>query len=159
MIGRIFERVLDGFSFLSGSVLIFMSISINIEVIMRYCFNRPTSWAVDFNGYALIYMTFLSAAWVLKKDGHVKIEILLDYLPKKVQRILNVITSAIGASLSAIFTWYSLQIMLEALRQKEMFVESVIVPRWPILMVMPIGAFLLVLQFIRRGWLQALSDS
>ena len=66
-------------------VLIFMTISVNYEIIMRYFLNNPTLWVNRASCFSLIYITFLGGAWVLAKEGHVRIEVLLDALPLKAQ--------------------------------------------------------------------------
>ena len=149
---RIFKALLTGFACCAGVVLIFMTVSINFEVLMRYLLNRPTSWVVDSNSYALVFMTFLSAAWVLSREGHVKIELLVDRLPEKARRIINAATSIAGVILCGLFSWYGVVITHRAIVQKEMLVESIIVPKWPIVAVMPIGGFLLMIEFMRKGW-------
>ena len=155
MLIRVYHHLLAGLAVVAGAVLIFVVASITFEVVMRYFLNRPTSWVVDFSQYALVYITFLAAAWVLKREGHVKIEVLVDYLPQKTQRALNTTTSIIGALLCGLFFWYSLQITVEAFEAKAMFVEATVVLKWPILMVLPLGSFVIGLQFLRRAWLFA----
>ena len=136
----------------AGAVLVLLALSINFEVVMRYFLGSPTSWVVDFSQYALVYITFLAAAWVLAREGHVRIELLVNRLSPKVQRLLKFSTSVVGAVLCGLFFWYSLQITLEAINTKELFVEATVVPKWPILIVLPIGSIVITLEFLRKAW-------
>ena len=152
MFSRWFNRVLIAFTFAAGLVLVFMWVTVNFEIIMRYFLGQSTMWVVDFAEYAIIYITFLATAWVLAREGHVKIELLVDRLPPRAQWMLNTVTSVIGALLCAVLFWYSLQITLEAIEQRALFTEGgMIVPVWPILIVMPVGSLVLTLQFLRRA--------
>lgn len=152
MLNRMLDCVLKLSTILGGVVLVFITVSVNYEVVVRYFLNSPTNWVADFTCYGLIYLTFTVAAWVLAKEGHVKIDVLLNCLSEKNQRILNTITSIVGTLLSAVFFWYSLKVTVDAFQSQQMFITGLILPKWPVLMIMPIGTFILVLQFMRRTW-------
>jgi TRAP-type C4-dicarboxylate transport system permease small subunit len=149
---RLLDRLVVSLAWVAGGFVIFMWISINFEVVMRYFLLSPTSWVTDFSLYFILYITFLGTAWVLKKDGHVKIELLLNALPPGVRRPINTITSILGALVCAVLFWYSLTLTVNAFQTQALFVKSVIVPRWPVYVVMPLGFILLVFQFLRRAW-------
>jgi TRAP-type C4-dicarboxylate transport system permease small subunit len=43
----VFDRVLDITAFLGGALLVFLILSVCWEVVLRYFFNKPTSWVVE----------------------------------------------------------------------------------------------------------------
>ena len=154
MIARIthfLDLVMVSLAWVARGIVVFLWISINYEVIMRYVFNRPTSWVTDLTIYLIPFIVFLGTGWLLGKDGHIRIELLLDVLSPKILRVMNVITSIIGIFVCIIFFWYSMKNFLDAIREKELIVQAIILPKWPVLMVLPVGFFLLILQFIRRA--------
>jgi TRAP-type C4-dicarboxylate transport system permease small subunit len=128
-----------------------MVVSVNIEVFLRYFFNKPTIWAADITEYGLIYATFIPAAWVLLKEGHTKVEIIVDRLQPKLGHLVNGITSFVGALISAVFCYFSLMLTLRSIESGHIFAKALIIPRWPVQIVMPLGTLLLTMQFIIRG--------
>jgi len=136
----------------AGVVIVFMAISIDFEVVMRYLFIRPTSWVTDFCTYFLLYICFLGTAWVLAREGHVKLEILLSVLSPKVQRVLNIITSLVGVLVCATLFWYSLDLTMQTFQTNSLFVRQVLVPRWIVYAVIPFGCLLLSVEFGSRTW-------
>ena len=152
MLGRVFDRVLVASACVGAFITVFLWLSINLEVFMRYVLNSPTKWVVDFAGFFVIAITFLGAAWLLSKDGHVKIELVLNMLPPKVQRILNIITSVLGGICCGVLLWYSVQMTLVAFQESHYFYQVIIIPRWPVYALIPFGSLLLTVQFLRRGW-------
>ena len=52
----------------SAATLIFVAMMLVVcaEVLLRYGFNSPISWVVEISEYALLWITFLGAAWVLR---------------------------------------------------------------------------------------------
>lgn len=152
MVNRLFDRVLISLAWVAAAIVVYLAVSVDFEVVMRYFFNRPTSWTVDFAEYALIYILFLSAAWVLSREGHVKIDFLLRALSTRVQRVVNIITSLVGAGACGVFFWFSLRATWEAFLAGDLIFRATVVPKWPIFMIMPIGSLLLTLQFLRSAW-------
>ena len=123
MFNRVFDYVVRLFAVVAGVILVLMTASVNYEVFMRYFFNRPTTWVVDYSQYSLVIITMLATAWVLTREGHVKIELIVGALSPKVQQVLNTITSALGVLVCGIFFWYSLQVTLDAFSLKQVFIH------------------------------------
>ena len=88
-VGNIFNHCNRALALVAGVVTVFVMLAINYEVFMRYFLNRPTLWTLEISEYSLVYITFLGAAWVLRKDGHVKIDLLVRVLKPRSQIILN----------------------------------------------------------------------
>ena len=65
------------------------------EVVCRYIFNRPTMWSFDIS-YMLGSTAFaIGAAWTLKKDIHVRVDILYSRLSPKAQGLIDILLSLI----------------------------------------------------------------
>ena len=152
MLGRWFDYLLVGSAYLAGAIIVLMTLGVNYEVMMRYFFRLTPAWVTDYSEFALVYLTILAAAWVLAKEGHVKIELITNALSQKTQRLMNIITSAFGVLLCGVFFWYSLQVTLSAFRLNQVFIHATATPQWPIWMALPIGSLLLTFQFLRRTW-------
>jgi TRAP-type C4-dicarboxylate transport system permease small subunit len=146
-----FDTVVDSLAFLSGALLILIMISISVDVIMRYFFNRPLFWVGELAEYALLYITFTGAAWVLKKDRHVKIDVLVAGLNPKKRYILDWFVNIICIFVCAVLTYYG------AVVARDHFVRGVYnptlmsFPKGPLLAIIPIGTLLLTIQFIRKA--------
>lgn len=151
-LGRAFDRTIMALTYLAGAILLFMAGAVLYEVFMRYLFNQPTRWVIEFSEYMLLYMALLAGAWVLKHEGHVRVEMLVDILPRRVQAGLHAVTSWVGAVVCALFFWYSATLVWETFWSGEVLFRAVHVPKWAVLASLPIGLFPLTLQFIRRSF-------
>ena len=159
-ITTIFDRIMDSFAFMAGITLILVMLGVGAEVVSRYFFSKPILGVLEFSEIGLLYITYLGAAWLLKKEGHVKVEMVLSRLQPKTQVIANVTTSLVCAALSLIVTWYGTLITLSHYEQGIYRVSLLHTPTAPVLMIIPIGSLLLSLQFLRRtyGYLTNLRD-
>ena len=148
---RIFDRILDVTVVIAGIILIYMMLSVCVDVVMRYFFNLPTIWVVEIAAYCLLFMTFLVAAWVLKREGHVKIELILDRMRPSGQNLLNGITSIIAAIIFLVITWYGAKITWN-LYQTNFIVNTVLMPpKFVIIFIIPLGTLLFSIQLVRRA--------
>lgn len=159
-IGAIFDGVIDTAAALSGILIIFLMLSVCAEIFMRYFAGVTTVWVLETNEYALLYITFLGTAWVLKRGGHVAMDILVTRLNRSTQLLVNISTSFIGATACFIITWFGARVVWEYLDTGRMLVNGLTVPAAPIFVVIPLGFFLLSVQFLRRahGYFRSLGN-
>jgi len=147
---KIFDYTLKGTAYFSGGLIIILMLSISYEVVMRYFFNSPTSWAIDFSGYMQYAIVMLGAAWVLKRNGHTKIDLLSAQLKGKKQTILNAITSSIGLLTCTVFFWEGLTATWQAYQRHEFLYREIEIPVAPLFVIFPISFLLLCIQFARE---------
>ena len=62
--------------------------------------------APDYAGYAMAAASFLAFASALNKGAHIRVSILLNALPRRISRWVDVWCFAIGAATMWYFTWY-----------------------------------------------------
>ena len=149
--GRIIDLILVVFAWFSGVLMIFSLVSVCIDVIMRYFFNSPSGWILQISEYILLYIPFLSAAYVLKEEGHIKVDIILNYLSKKNEAIFNTVTSILGAIVLFILTYYGMIVTYDFYLRKVPTLKYLKIPEFLVIIVIPVGCFLFALQFIRRA--------
>lgn len=151
--GAIFDRI-STFTFVLACVLLaFMALSISYEVVMRYAFNRPTVWMSEINEYNLIWITFLSVAWVQKKGGHAEMDFLKVRLSPRGQLILDIIVSIVGGIIWLIIVWYSGQVTWGLFVEREYMFSPLEPLKAPIFVIIPLGSFLLFMELMRSAYL------
>ena len=93
---RLVERPARWLAWLSALLILAMSFWITYDVVTRNLFDWASPWAFDLSEYSLVWMTFLAAPWILLRDGHVRVEILIDALRPRPQRAIGIAVSVIG---------------------------------------------------------------
>ena len=149
-IASIFDRIEAILAIAAGSLIVFIGLSICYEVIMRYFLDSPTIWTVEVSRYSLVYITFLGAGWVLKEDGHVRIDLVLNRLTPRTQALLNIIHSIIGAIVCLIIVWYGIVVTIESFQIGYLLETELQTPQFLILMIIPIGTFIFFVRFLRK---------
>ena len=148
---KVLKWICDFMAVVGALLLLFITFSIAYSIITRKL-NLPTPiWVVQFNEYALLWVTFLATAWILSKDKHVSVQILVLFLGKRGRRTLAFIQSLVGIGLCGVLCWYGMYTTWDHYARGVIDVGSVDIPKAYVLAVIPLGFLLLVLQFIAKA--------
>lgn len=150
VLGQIFDSVLEATGYLTGLITIIMMLIIGYDVVLRYFFNRPTMWVSDISTLGIPFITMLAAAWALKRESHIKIDLVLQRLSRRHAAFLEAFNSVIALLACIIFLWQGLEVTYEAYQWEEKLFRNLVIPKVYLLWIFPAGTFLLCVQFIRR---------
>ena len=146
----VFDSLVDFLGFLSGLLLVLLMSITCYAVVMRYIFHSPSGWVIEVCEYMLLYITFLGTTWLLKRDGHVKVDIVLVSLNPKVANVLRLVTSIMGAVSCAFLVVYGTLNTVKYYQGGTLVIQTLNTPKWILTAVIPFGSFLLVVQFLRQ---------
>ncbi|MFC1972603.1 TRAP transporter small permease [Chloroflexota bacterium] len=151
-LGASFDRLLTYFSVVGMSLIAGMMLLVTAKIAMRYFFNSPIVWVIDIAEYAMLFITFLGTAWLLKKEGHVIMDLLLDRLNRKSRHMAVVITSVAAATTCFIITWYGVVVGLDWYNINYFYQGALDIPAFYLEAVIPVGMLLVAIQFMRRAY-------
>ncbi len=151
-VGKTFDHVLNTCAGIAIAIVYFMMFAVCAEIVFRYFLHMPIRWVVEITSILLLYMTFLATAWLLREEGHVTIDLLFVRFTPRVQNLFSIIVSIIGAALSVVMIWYGTDITIDFIQRGVLTPTILELPRAAIIIVIPIGSLLLLLQCLRRGW-------
>jgi len=150
-INLIIDRITDGFAYIAGVLLVYIVISVTLDVIFRYLFNSPLPYTLDISEILLLFITFLSAAWVMKRGGHVKMDFLLASMKKKNQAFMYGISTVFSAIICLVFCWYGFVVTLDLFQRKIIHGVMLELPRAPLISVIPLSFLFLFFQCIKKS--------
>jgi C4-dicarboxylate transporter DctQ subunit len=99
-IGRNLEEIV------TSAFLVLMCLSTLGNVIARYVFGAPISWAEELSRYSFIWLVFLGAALCSKHGRHVAIDALVLLLPGRAQAACRFVVDLITAALMIALIYY-----------------------------------------------------
>ncbi len=73
------------------AMLVFMSILIMFQVIMRYIFHNALGWPEELARYSFILFSFMTLGFCIKNKSNFRIDQLVKKLPEVVQSVLNIL--------------------------------------------------------------------
>ncbi len=160
-LGRFVDMVMLVMAWLGAIFIMFILFVVSAGAISRYFFHISITWTTELTEYSLLYITFLLAPWVLKQDRHVRVDILLNIIQSKNKRVLAIIEivgNLLGFVIFGILGYYGMLVTVDNFVRHVTNPTVLAFPKAPLLMVIPLGCILLVVQFARRVsyWINAL---
>lgn len=146
-------KVIEGISetvsgHLQGFVLCVLMALILVEVATRYVMQNPLSVAEEYGGYMLVAITYIGLAYTWKKRTHVRVEFLIEKMPRKVRLVLRLLTLVLASVFSVFMVVASVQLVQESFAFGDRSGSWLRTPlAWP-QMVLILGSVLLFLQLL-----------
>lgn len=141
---RTYEMIED---FLSGGLL-FLGVSIIFYgVFMRYVMNNPSSWVDEISQYLIIWGVLIGTSVALRNDHHIKVDMLFDVFPLRVQYYITLFANLIGTAFSAFILYYGYTLVAFTHRTGQRSTD-VGIPLYIVYSILPLMGILLSLRFL-----------
>ena len=146
----VFDKIVTAMMVIGAALIIIDMLAVSIDVIVRYMVGFSYTGLFELTEYSLLWMTFLATAWLLKNDGHIKLDLVLDHLNPRRKAITNIATAIICEILLGSLIWYSVKLTVYDIRY-DTYLSTVLQPtRWPIEIIIAIGYILLFIVMLRK---------
>lgn len=145
---RIFSRLNLISAIIGASLLFFVASIICFEVTVRALGGASRLWVIETSEYALLFITFLGAPYLLEKNRHVVLDLIYNSLHGRRRLAVQVLNCLIGFVVCALLTFVGVEVVLD---QFHTGIREVTVMRplsWWITAALPIGTGLMSVQFL-----------
>jgi TRAP-type C4-dicarboxylate transport system permease small subunit len=134
---------------LAGMLMVAMMAMIVLDVILRNLGYQSSAHFFTFTEYFLLLIPLLGAPWLVREKGHIYIELLVVALGAAARRRLLRLILLISLAVCAVLAWYGGVITLQNFVQDEKDVRSFDMPRWMLMLGMPLSFGMMALEFMR----------
>jgi TRAP-type C4-dicarboxylate transport system permease small subunit len=148
---RFFDHIIDVGAVLAAVLLIAVMLATTIKVVFRYGLGQSLIGVDQISGTLLLYIAFLGAAWVQRRDEHVTIDLLIGHVGRRTQQRLMVLSALLGAAVCFVVAVFGAMEVVTSLQRGIRIPAEIEIPRAVNLIVIPIGFLCLSLQFLRRA--------
>ncbi len=118
----------------------------SFEVLMRYVFFSPTDWGTELVTYIFAAYILLGGGYTLLYGNHVNINVLYNRNSPRTRAILDSITAIIFFLYAWVLFYEGLKFAVDGLMRNRHSGTDWNPPLYPVLMTLPVGAFLLLIQ-------------
>jgi C4-dicarboxylate transporter DctQ subunit len=144
------DKTITAMMVLGAAIIIIDMLAVSVDVILRYTLDITYTGLFEIMEYSLLWITFLATAWLLKINGHIRLDLILDRLNPRRKVITNIVTSVICEILMGILIWYSIKLIVNDIVYGT-YLSTVLQPiKWPIEIIIAIGYILLFIVMLRR---------
>jgi len=141
---------IDSISEWSGKVVSWLVVAFGLvilyEVVVRYIFHDPTTWALEISLMLYGAWAVLLGAYILREGGHVNVDIIYNHFSPRVKAIVSLFTWLIFFLWVGVMMWKGWEMGWNSLMMGEREASSFGGPLYPAKLCIPLGAFLLLLQ-------------
>ncbi len=88
---KILETIFHYVEVVCKILMIVQVIAVSIVVIGRQVFSKTPAWGEELTLFALVWVSMLGSAILLKNDGHIAVTAFDQWLPKQLIRILDLL--------------------------------------------------------------------
>ena len=149
-----YGRLLAGLA-LVGCVLLFaMMMIIVADVALRNIplpgLPRGLAWSNEVSELMLYLITMCVAPWLLRQGQHIRVDILLQALPKRLAWSLEWVGDAIGLACCLFLAWYGTQAAWASYSSGAVNIKTLVTPEWWSLAPLPLVFVLLAIEMVFR---------
>jgi TRAP-type C4-dicarboxylate transport system permease small subunit len=90
-LASLIEKVSYLCGYLSGWLVPLMMMLVVVDVFMRYVMQQPLMIADEFSAYMLVALSFLGFASTWRQGGHVRVEVVVNYLPPRLYKWVRLV--------------------------------------------------------------------
>lgn len=125
-------------------IIIFLIIT--YEVIARYFFDSPTSWAWVISKHLFLVMCLFGGIYAFIQNSHIRIEMLYDRFSPTKQILSRLLTLILYVFFMGIFVWKSTYMAMTSIAGREVARGAFPMPVYPFKLLMPVVGILLLVQ-------------
>lgn len=147
---KLYRLVIQAMAWVAAIVLGGMALAVTLDVVGRNLGWGNTGWVVELSEYSLPVATLLVAPWLLYRNEHVRLDIVLTMLPKTLALALERVADILGILICAVFVWYGSKLIADSAQLGSMVVKTLSIPEWWQYALVPVSFLLLAVEFARR---------
>lgn len=153
-IANAWGRLLAALAMVGCALLFAMMIVIVADVALRNLaipgLPRGLAWSNEVSELMLYLVTMCVAPWLLRQGQHIRVDILLQALPKKLAWGFEWVGDVIGLGCCLFMAWYGAQAAIASYSSGALNIKTLVTPEWWSLAPLPIVFALLAVEMLFR---------
>ncbi len=135
----------------AAAVLFALLLAVVFATLSRFLFHRPFAELVDFSSYALVWVAFLAAPWLMLHRGHVVIDLIITRVSEKAQHRWRAIAHFAMVIIALVVAYVGGLLTVDYLIHGRVMQDVTQTPQWILLLPIPVGSFFLALASLMNG--------
>jgi TRAP-type C4-dicarboxylate transport system permease small subunit len=123
---------------LEETILVVLLVVINFvmlaQIIARYIFNDSMSWPEEFCRYCYVWTVFLSISYTIAKGSMLRVSVVMDLFPAKIQSTIRVLCDLIMLALFWVFFRHAVSVVGHIKNVTHEISSAMRIPMWIVYM-------------------------
>lgn len=92
------------------AMMIFMVVSVLLQVITRYALTTPVAWTEEMARFLLIWIAFLASSHIARTSSYIRVTFFTERYSPKVQRVINIVCKLLMLGFTGFFVIQSFSV-------------------------------------------------
>ena len=153
-LSRHYGRFLAGLALLGCAILLAMMMIIVADVTMRNLaipgLPGSLAWSNEISELMLYLITLCVAPWLLRQGQHIRVDVLLQALPRRLAWNLEWVGDLIGLACCLVMAWYGALATWSSYTSGAVNIKTLVTPEWWSLLPLPVVFVLLAIEMVFR---------
>ena len=149
-----YGRVLEALALVACALILAMTLMICADVFLRNVRIVPSmvglAWSNEISEAMLYLITLLTAPWLLRCGQHIRVDIVLRAVPRRLGWLFEWLADALGLACCAVIAWYSARAALASCQAGSLSIKTLVTPEWWLLSVLPAAFSALSIEMLFR---------
>ncbi|HZK53752.1 MAG TPA: TRAP transporter small permease [Desulfosporosinus sp.] len=132
--------------------MVFLSLLVivtTLGVFMRYVVSQPLLWGEEIQILLFVWAIFFGASSVMKGEGHIGIDILIQFLPPKMLKGVHIFDNLLVMLILAVLTFLGVELSISGWAQ----FTPILKLKWTFMeMAIPVGGVCMIYQLAKLTW-------
>ena len=151
---RAFRCLLAGLAWAGALLLLAMMLVIVGDVALRNVavpgLPRGLAWSNEVSELMLYLVTMCLAPWLLRQGQHIRVDVLLQALPRRTAWLLEWAGDMLGLACCLVMTWYGARAAFASYAAGAVNIKTLVTPEWWSLAPLPVAFALLSIEMLLR---------
>lgn len=134
--------------FVGMLLVLLIAFMTSADVFGRYLLASPIPGVPETAAMLFAIAVFISLAHTQAEKGHVRVEVLVNLLPRRAAHVVEFIALLLVLLITGLIAWSTGKVAIHSIIIQEVKFGAVPVPLWPAKLMFPIGMILLFLQIM-----------
>lgn len=145
-----FDFLIDALAVAAGALVVLLAALVVFDVAARSLRLLTLPWSLEATEYMLYAVTFLGAPWVLRENGHIAIELIVERLPARARAAVARLADVLGAAICAVLLYYACRVVWLSFHSGILVQKSFSFPEWVGYAGIPPVMLILLAIYLRR---------
>ena len=149
-----YDRLLAALALAGCAILLAMMAIIVADVALRNIalpgLPQGLAWSNEISELMLYLITMCVAPWLLRQGQHIRVDILLQAVPKRLAWVFEWVGDVIGLLCCAVIAWYGAQAAWSSHASGAVNIKTLVTPEWWALAPLPVVFVLLAIEMLFR---------
>ncbi len=149
-----YDRLLAALALAGCAILLAMMAIIVADVALRNValpgLPQGLAWSNEISELMLYLITMCVAPWLLRQGQHIRVDILLQAVPRRLAWVFEWVGDVIGLVCCAVIAWYGAQAAWSSHAAGAVNIKTLVTPEWWALAPLPVVFVLLAIEMLFR---------